>query len=138
MAEVLAQSGASAAPPAALVISTIKAATQFAAGGATASAVSAQAAALTEGMLKAIWLSKLKMATVLVLAAGKATGSAGTLAYYGTTTRQSPAAPGQVSRHGPAASPRPAGAVARAVAPSVVPCPRGDEPLAARFAWARE
>jgi RNA polymerase sigma factor (sigma-70 family) len=60
---------ASAAVPAALVSSTVKAAGLFAAGQAvTAGVTSARVAALAEGVLKAMFLGKLKMAAAVVLA----------------------------------------------------------------------
>lgn len=65
----MAQETVSASAPLALVSSTIKAATAYAAGPAAASmAVSAPVAALTEGVLKAMLLKKLKI-TVLFVAA---------------------------------------------------------------------
>src|SRR5260370_41189716 len=67
-AALLIRGGARAAVPIALSVSTIKAATQVAAGSAVSTAVSAKVAALTEGVLKAMFLSKLKLATVVLLA----------------------------------------------------------------------
>jgi RNA polymerase sigma factor (sigma-70 family) len=66
----LSQSAASADVPASVISSTIKAATSFAAGtAAAAGAVSVTAAALTEGVLKDMLMSKLKFATMALLAA---------------------------------------------------------------------
>jgi hypothetical protein len=68
---------AAACQPLSAVSSTIKAVTSFAAGQtASAGVISAQAAALTEGMVKAMFLSKIKLAMgiVLVLAATAAGG----------------------------------------------------------------
>jgi RNA polymerase sigma factor (sigma-70 family) len=71
LAAVLAQNMASASAPAAVVRSTIRAATLFAAGQAAAEGgISVQAVALTEGVLKAMFLSKLKIATAIVLGVG--------------------------------------------------------------------
>jgi hypothetical protein len=67
LAALLTRHAAAAAPPA-LVGSTIKAATLSAAGHAAAGAVSARVAALTEGVLKAMLLSKLKTLTAVMLA----------------------------------------------------------------------
>jgi RNA polymerase sigma factor (sigma-70 family) len=67
----LTQNGASAGMPAAVVSNTIKAACLFAAGPAVAtSVISPQVAALTEGVLKSMLLSKLKVAVVILLALG--------------------------------------------------------------------
>jgi uncharacterized protein (TIGR03067 family) len=73
LAGVLSQEVASAGVPAAVASSAIKSASLFAAGQAAATgAISAKAAALTEGVLKAMLLTKLKPATaglLLVVAA---------------------------------------------------------------------
>src|SRR5262249_60123692 len=64
-----------AAPP--WLVATVRAATTVAAGGAAASVVSANVAALTEGMVKAMFFKKLKIAAVLFLAiAGSGAGLA--------------------------------------------------------------
>jgi RNA polymerase sigma factor (sigma-70 family) len=68
LAAILTQNTASASVPAAVVSSTIKAANAFAAGEAAASGViSAQAVALTERVLKTMLLTKLKIATAVLL-----------------------------------------------------------------------
>jgi hypothetical protein len=61
---------ATAGLPALLVLSTVRSAAKFAAGGAAAVAVSAEVASLTKGALKTMHLTKLKVATVAVLVAG--------------------------------------------------------------------
>jgi RNA polymerase sigma factor (sigma-70 family) len=62
------QDTASASVPSSLVVSIVKAATLFAAGNkVTTGAVSAEVAAITEGVVKAMLLSKLKHGGVLVL-----------------------------------------------------------------------
>ena len=66
---------AAAAVPAAMVHTTLKAALLFAAGKAVAGAVSARAAAWTQGVLKTMFLSKLKVAAVVLLTAAAATGA---------------------------------------------------------------
>jgi RNA polymerase sigma factor (sigma-70 family) len=79
VAALLSAGSASAAPPPALVASTIKAASLLAAGQA-AGAASATVAALTEGVLKAMFATKLKTAAVClaaVLVAGFALGGIG-------------------------------------------------------------
>jgi RNA polymerase sigma-70 factor (ECF subfamily) len=71
LAAVLSRNAASAAAPAPLVTSTVKAAALFAAGrAATAGVISAKVVALTEGALKSMFLSKLKWAAVLLLVLG--------------------------------------------------------------------
>lgn len=68
---MLLQNGASAGVPSLVVSGTIKAANLFAAGQtAAAGLISAKAAALTEGVLKSMLLSKLKVAVALLLAIG--------------------------------------------------------------------
>src|SRR5262249_12053485 len=75
------QKMASAGVPASVVSSTIKVASSFAAGQAVATAVvSTRVAALTEGVLKSMLLSKLKVAVVLMLAIGALGITAGALA----------------------------------------------------------
>ncbi len=71
LAAVLAQHTASASVPAAVVGSTIKAASLVAAGqAAVVSGISVQAVALMEGVLKTMFLTKLKIATAVVLGMG--------------------------------------------------------------------
>jgi len=68
LAVALAQNAASAGVPGSLLVSTVKAATFFAAGQTVAAgAVSAKVAALTEGVVKAMLLTKLKIVATLVL-----------------------------------------------------------------------
>lgn len=70
LAATLAQSAASAAVPATIISVTVAAAASFAAGKVLpAGGVSAQAAALAEGVLKAMLLTKLKIATLALLTA---------------------------------------------------------------------
>jgi RNA polymerase sigma factor (sigma-70 family) len=69
LAGLLSQSVASAGVPASVVCSTIRAVTVFAAGPAAASGVvSAEVVALTEGVLKTMFLTKLKTVAVVVFA----------------------------------------------------------------------
>src|SRR5207253_649192 len=63
---LLSQNAASACPPTSLLISTIKAASLFAAGQ-SAGAISAKVAALTEGVLKTMLLAKIKIVTAAIL-----------------------------------------------------------------------
>jgi RNA polymerase sigma factor (sigma-70 family) len=78
VAALLAESGASASVPAALLASTTKAALLVAAGQtAAAGLVSAQVAALSEGVLRMMFVAKLKAVTLLfsgVAAVGLGTG----------------------------------------------------------------
>jgi len=79
VAGTLSQSAAAACLPAPLIVSTIKAATLMAAGqAATAGAISPHVLALTEGVLKAMFQSKLKIAALaLVLIAVIGVGVSG-------------------------------------------------------------
>jgi RNA polymerase sigma factor (sigma-70 family) len=78
---MLAQNVASAGVPTLVVSSTIKAATLFAAGQtAAAGVISAKAAALTDGVLKSMLLTKLKIATAVCLIAGVTLCAVGVLA----------------------------------------------------------
>jgi hypothetical protein len=77
LATVLSQNASSAGVPAAVVTETVRAATLLAAGQAGAGAViSANVAALMEGVMKTMLLTKLKLMT-LVLAAAALVGGAG-------------------------------------------------------------
>jgi RNA polymerase sigma factor (sigma-70 family) len=80
MAAVLSRDAASATVPAALAETTIRAAIVVAAGSTTAVAASAPVAALTEGVLKIMLLTKLKIAGVAGLILGVAVASASVLA----------------------------------------------------------
>jgi RNA polymerase sigma factor (sigma-70 family) len=67
LAAVLAQNAASASPPAALISSTIRATTLLAAGEAATGLVPAKVAALTEGVLKAMFSRKREAVLALML-----------------------------------------------------------------------
>jgi len=70
LAAVLSQQAASSAAPASVAASTIKAASLFAAGKAAATgAISVKVAALTEGVLKTMLMTKLKIAIVVLFVA---------------------------------------------------------------------
>jgi RNA polymerase sigma factor (sigma-70 family) len=86
--------------PLPLVSSTIKAGAMVAAGCAARSAVSAEVAVLTEGVLKAMLLTKLKIAMGVLLAAGLLAYGAATVALPSFATAQAAA--------GKAKSPQPA------------------------------
>ncbi len=81
LALALSPNAAWACVPTSLAVSTIKAATLVAAGRAAAGVISAQVAALTEGVLRAMLLTKLKIATALVLAVSLVAAGAGLLAH---------------------------------------------------------
>jgi RNA polymerase sigma factor (sigma-70 family) len=71
LATALAQEAASATTPLSLVYATVRAATAYAAGSATAAAVvSAPVAALAEGVLRTMLLSKLKISAMLLVLIG--------------------------------------------------------------------
>ncbi|MDB5310623.1 MAG: rpoE 2 [Gemmataceae bacterium] len=72
LAAVLLEQTAAAGVPALLVLSAVRAATTFAAGGAAFAAASAEVAALTKGVLRTMFLTKLKAAALggLLLAVG--------------------------------------------------------------------
>jgi RNA polymerase sigma factor (sigma-70 family) len=74
----LSPKAASACVPAAVLSSTTRAMTACAAGQAAAGMISARVAALTQETVQAMFLTKLKIATAVVLAAGALTFSAGT------------------------------------------------------------
>jgi RNA polymerase sigma factor (sigma-70 family) len=71
LALLLAKNSASACAPTSMVAATIRAASLFAAGQASvAGLISVKAVALTEGVLKTMLLTKLKVATAFVLGVG--------------------------------------------------------------------
>src|SRR5205807_2361983 len=89
LAVALPQQGSAAAAPAALVNSTIAAALPFAAGQAAGGLVSASVAALTEGVLHTMYVTKLKIAAAVVaalFALGTGVGSVVHNGLAGTTT----------------------------------------------------
>jgi RNA polymerase sigma factor (sigma-70 family) len=67
LADVLSHKAASAGVPSSVMTSTIKTVTLVAAGQTAAGAISLETAALTEGMLKAMLLTKLKSMTAMLL-----------------------------------------------------------------------
>jgi RNA polymerase sigma factor (sigma-70 family) len=96
VAVALSSNAASACVPAALVLSTVQAATSVAAGTKVAGAVSASVATLTEGVLKAMFTSKMKTASAILLGLGFLGAGAG---IYLTPAAAAPAA--QETRIGP-------------------------------------
>jgi RNA polymerase sigma factor (sigma-70 family) len=79
LAAVLSPGLASAGVPTAVLSSTIKAVTAVAAGRAAAGVVSPNVAALTEGVIKAMALTKLKSVLLVLLVAFAVVGSGGAL-----------------------------------------------------------
>jgi RNA polymerase sigma factor (sigma-70 family) len=95
---------ADAAPPAALVKALVKAAIPFAAGNAAAGLVSARAVAWTEGVLQAMFFTRLKIAAAVVLVLTLAATGSGWLT---STVAARPRAT-QAERERPRAEVRPA------------------------------
>jgi RNA polymerase sigma factor (sigma-70 family) len=87
LAAVFQQSAAAAVPPA-LVASTVKLGTLMAAGGAMSLGVSAQVISLTEGVVKAMFLSKLKMPLAILVLMGSLGAGAGQLTYHVMATEE--------------------------------------------------
>src|SRR5262249_31046791 len=87
----LASAQASAVLPPTLAIGTVKAATALATGQALARVVPAHVATLTEGVLQAMFVTKLKMVVALVLTASVL--GAGVLAGAAWSEREIPVAP---------------------------------------------
>ncbi len=91
LAVVLADHVASACVPAPLAAATIKAATAIAAGQTVAAGiVSSQVVAITEGILKAMMLTKLKTMTAILLMIGVASSGGGTLARHTAAAQPRP------------------------------------------------
>lgn len=96
LAVLLSPKTASASVPASLLVSTLEAATLFAAGKtAAAGLVSAKVVALTEGVLKAMLLTKLKIATGLLLAVGILGTGAGLVTHKALAEKPAKAAKGE-------------------------------------------
>jgi RNA polymerase sigma factor (sigma-70 family) len=102
LALALSQDGAAAGMPTSLVSSTIQAARVSAGGGA----ISAEVAALTEGVLKAMLLSKLKIVSAVVLALGVLVAGAGALCSLARAEAGKDDPPGAEARGKDAASVR--------------------------------
>ncbi len=84
---------ASASVPVSVVVSTVKAASLFAAGQTAAAAISTKVAALTEGVLKAMLLHKVKTAATVLFVSGLLLGTgAGTLRTLALAGNQKPTA----------------------------------------------
>jgi RNA polymerase sigma factor (sigma-70 family) len=85
VAAVLTQGVATAAVPIALIHSTAKAAMLTPATAAAAGVLSAKVLSLTEGVLKAMWMTKLKLATAVLLAVGVVGVGTGVAERYAST-----------------------------------------------------
>jgi RNA polymerase sigma factor (sigma-70 family) len=81
VATLLSESAASAALPSALLSSTIQAASAFTAGQAAAGVISANVIALTQGVLRAMLLTKLKMTAAVLMTLAFVGVGAGSLIY---------------------------------------------------------
>jgi RNA polymerase sigma factor (sigma-70 family) len=81
LAATLSHSAASAAVPGALMTSTVRAAVDLAAGKAAAGAIAAPVAVLTEGVMRAMFMTKLKFAAAVMLAVGLFAAGTGGLFY---------------------------------------------------------
>src|SRR5262245_11283452 len=113
LASVLFHKAAWAGAPPPLVASTVKAAMLVAAGqAATAGVISARAAALTQGVLKAMFPTKLNLVTVLLLVLGALSAGVGVVAYHATAA--DPGVPQPAARD--ARAPEPAKTTAPAAA----------------------
>jgi RNA polymerase sigma factor (sigma-70 family) len=88
LAAALTHGAASACVPAPLLGATVQAAARVAAGGAVAGVVSARVAALTEGVLKTMFLSRIKLALAVALVVGLIGSGWGVI-----STRAAPADP---------------------------------------------
>jgi hypothetical protein len=91
---VLSQQSASASVPALMVSKAIKVASLMAAGQAATGVISVKAAALTEGVLKAMFLSKLKGVLAIVLVVGLILAGAAGL-HFPTRAADQPKAKGE-------------------------------------------
>jgi RNA polymerase sigma factor (sigma-70 family) len=81
IATAIARRATAGVVPPALMISTVKAAVRIAAGQAASGTVSAKVAILTEGVLKAMFLTRLKIATGVLLAVVAVASGLGALAH---------------------------------------------------------
>src|SRR5262245_61610164 len=109
---------AAAAVPAALRDTTLRAALQFASGGAAGPFASAEAVTLAQGVLEGMVTSKLKLALVALLALAALGGGTAGLAWHAGSARGAPPAPANrpqpaAEKPAPEADRLPAGATAR-------------------------
>jgi RNA polymerase sigma factor (sigma-70 family) len=102
LAPLLSTPAAPACVPAPLLVSTAKAASLFAAGPAAAGAISAEAAALAEGGIKAMSMTRLEIAAALLLVALAGVGAGGLLRQTRASEPGNPAADAGATAGGPA------------------------------------
>jgi RNA polymerase sigma factor (sigma-70 family) len=79
LGSILSRNAATASVPSPLVVSTVQAALQIGAGNAISGVVSGDVAALTQGVLKTMFLTKLKVASAALIAFGVLVGGGSTL-----------------------------------------------------------
>ncbi|HZY86800.1 MAG TPA: sigma-70 family RNA polymerase sigma factor [Gemmataceae bacterium] len=127
LAAVLTQNAASAAVPAALADETVRAAGLFAAGSAAAGVVAPPVAALTDGVLQAMWTTKLKFVAVSVVLSAALFAGAGLPALPALSARAAEGPP-----QAQPARPAPGGAAKKGQAADYAKFI--DQLLAARFA----
>lgn len=108
VAALLITSAAPAAAPAALVQTAVRAALAFAAGQPAAALCSNQAAGLVRGGLRAMFVTKAKTATALLLAGTLVAAGAGVLAHQAVAAREQPPAEAQKQKPEPARAQPPA------------------------------
>ncbi len=106
VAAVLAVPSAQAGVPGPLLASTVQAATLFAAGAATTAVVPALVATLTQGVLKAMLLTRLKSITLVLLALGLFGAATGMLVLPRLDAQPAPGQPGAATA--PARADKPA------------------------------
>jgi len=104
LAAVLTQNAASASAPVSVAFSTIKAASIFAAGPAAGGVISAKAIALAEGVSKTMLLTKLKIATAVLMAVAVLGTGAAALTQQ-VPAKKAPAATPPVRAEKPAVQP---------------------------------
>jgi RNA polymerase sigma factor (sigma-70 family) len=102
LAVLLAHNAAPAGVPAALADETVRAAGLFAAGSAAAGVVAPPVAALTEGVLQAMWTTKLKLIAVSVVLAAALFAGAGVPALPALSARAAEGIPPQAQTARPA------------------------------------
>jgi len=128
LAAFFAQNAASASVPVSVVSSTVKTATLVAASqGGVTGVVETKVAALTEGVMKAMFLAKLKAVTAMLLVAGMIAFGAGLLVHHTSAGQQTKAeenADNPVNRQSP--PPQEEEAVTATPTPVDDEKPRGD------------
>jgi RNA polymerase sigma factor (sigma-70 family) len=125
LAMLLSQSAASASVPPSLLTATVKAASLLAAGPVAAGLISAKVAALTQGVMKAMLLSKHKIAVAAVLGAGVITTGVSGLIYRTQAQAVLPKAPAQESPQQPLVVPAPREKPAEVTRPQSAAQPAG-------------